>query len=767
MDESERLLQAVKEYRSGNEEAFSVMYEEGSKYLYVCIRKVIGGNDNAQDIIRDIMQDTWLEVVRSIKNLDKDESFLFWAGRIATNKCHAYIKKNKKYVLLEEDDTTLEQLSDSDEIIPESVMQNKELQRLLREIIDTRLTEMQRLCIVAYFYNRQKQSEIAKDLGIPENTVKTHLARGKAKIEEGIKEIEKDNYTRLHSIAPFFLLLLQEDIRNAVIPAELTEGIFRVTGMSMSAGIAEGAAAATEAAVAGTAAAETAASEAVVQKVAEKGIKGLLKKVASASVKAKIMTCVAVLGIAGIAGGVFLYAEAEEQRQEAEYRKEQDKEEKQEAEYREERNKEEKQEMESQSDEAEEPENDREEAAWTKYYQSILTNMTSRSPSKVDTFDLYDFDQDGIPEIIFLDSEEKTQGSVAKYIPETKQLEYFSYDLRSTIFSMYSVEEIKYSLGYIGNYIIKIEQADYVMEEGYEDAKERYITFYEVDENDMQPTVSIQWGSWTGRLEDANDYGISYQNGKERIGTSMKYGEVMEIIELVEEQMQPFSYTTDGESEVAARIEEFQNHGAYKEPGALIELIVGGGDDAVIKTIEVTVTGTEPPTWQQAYRQFLLDSVDIYAAFDLHDFDANGTPELICSNSGNVKDIYTYYDGKIREVQMHVVRTDGNRTLAYGDESNDLYEIYEVWVSDGNGRTLEAELVRFYFTYSVETDSCMFVPYEEYIDTAQVANFEFGIVRNGEPIDKELFLENHEKATYTKIYSSDITKEFEAYEKGN
>ena len=54
--------------------------------------------------------------------------------------------------LLNEEDDSFDNLSDSDNIIPEEIMQSKEKQRLLREIIDTELTEMQKLCIVAYYY---------------------------------------------------------------------------------------------------------------------------------------------------------------------------------------------------------------------------------------------------------------------------------------------------------------------------------------------------------------------------------------------------------------------------------------------------------------------------------------------------------------------------------------------------------------------------------------------------------------------------------------
>ena len=177
MEISLQLKNAIKEYKQGDKNAFTTIYKESEKYIYTCIYDVMKGNNNALDMTLDVMGDTYLEISQSIGQLRNDESFLSWAAKIASRKCYAYLKKNKREILLGEEDTTFEQLADDDYIIPEEVMQNREAQRLLREIIDRDLNEMQKLCIIGFYYNEQKQSEIAKELGIPESTVKTHLSR--------------------------------------------------------------------------------------------------------------------------------------------------------------------------------------------------------------------------------------------------------------------------------------------------------------------------------------------------------------------------------------------------------------------------------------------------------------------------------------------------------------------------------------------------------------------------------------------------------------
>lgn len=268
MESTAELKQAVKKYREGKEEAFNQLYEESSRYIYTCIYKVMGGNDNVQDSVCDIMQDTYVEISKNIAQLDNENSFLSWAGTIATRKCYAWLKKNKKYVLLHEEDDTLENLMDDDNIIPEDIMQDREKQRLVREIIDTQLTEMQKLCIIAFYYNEQKQSEIAQELGIPENTVKTNLSRARTKIKENVLELEKKQGTRLYSAAPLLVLLFKEDVLACTVPKGITESVLASVPSAS-------------------------------------GIGKIVRKIAEASTKTKVMVSIAAVGIIG--GTVLLW----------------------------------------------------------------------------------------------------------------------------------------------------------------------------------------------------------------------------------------------------------------------------------------------------------------------------------------------------------------------------------------------------------------------------------------------------------------------------
>lgn len=300
---------AVFNYKNGDDKAFIDVYELSKKYIQVCIRNVVIREYAVDDVILDMMQETYLEVSKSINQLTDNKDFLSWASTIANRKCFAYIKKNRKTILLDDEDTTFDTLADSDDIIPESIIQDKEKQRLLKSIIDNSLSDIQKLCVVGYYYNEQKQEEIASELGLPLNTVKTNLSRAKAKIKEGVLTLEKNKGTKLYSVAPFMLFLFSQEVQTCTVPDSVSTII--LNGVSETLSLAAGAAGTSGATgtVGATVATETigAAGTTGIMTTTSitKGV-GLVSKIACLSVKAKII--LATVALIAMSGGAVTLA---------------------------------------------------------------------------------------------------------------------------------------------------------------------------------------------------------------------------------------------------------------------------------------------------------------------------------------------------------------------------------------------------------------------------------------------------------------------------
>ena len=159
--------------------------KKNKKVYYLCMEFLVGRSlkNNLYNLgLQDIMQETYMEIFRHIDSLQNINMFFSWVGTIATRKTYEYIKKTRKYVLYNAIDI-LNYITNVNEIVPEEVVQNKEARSMIHGIIQNELTEIQQCCIVKYFFYQMKQSEIARELNISENSVKSHLLRAKSKIK--------------------------------------------------------------------------------------------------------------------------------------------------------------------------------------------------------------------------------------------------------------------------------------------------------------------------------------------------------------------------------------------------------------------------------------------------------------------------------------------------------------------------------------------------------------------------------------------------------
>ena len=201
MKTSETLQKAVAKYRKGNEAGFNELYQGSYGYLYTCIKHIV----QQEELTLDMLQETYLEISKSIGQLEKTENFLNWAAMIANRKCYAYLKRQNVLQVVQAEEEFLENVVEDEAFIPEEILQNQEKQRLMREIIDG-LSAEQRLCIMGYYYNEMKQEDMAREFDMPLNTVKTHLRRAKEEIKKKVIDLDKKQGTRLYSLAPFLVL---------------------------------------------------------------------------------------------------------------------------------------------------------------------------------------------------------------------------------------------------------------------------------------------------------------------------------------------------------------------------------------------------------------------------------------------------------------------------------------------------------------------------------------------------------------------------------
>lgn len=117
------------------------------------------------DLAGDITQESCLEIMNTLENLRKPESFLSWAGRIVTHKCSRYYRQAKKEVYLEENEdgeTILDRLpDDSRGSLPEQVQEDKEFKRIMWDMLDS-IPPEQRQALLLYYMEEFQWGKLRK-----------------------------------------------------------------------------------------------------------------------------------------------------------------------------------------------------------------------------------------------------------------------------------------------------------------------------------------------------------------------------------------------------------------------------------------------------------------------------------------------------------------------------------------------------------------------------------------------------------------------------
>lgn len=206
--------------QSGNEDAFNELYERYYRLVYFIAYELTRSDADA----KDILQDTFLQVRRSIHSLQDTERFKPWLNRIVINKCKNLFR-SRRHVDLDQDDLWYQYHVNEERryMLPEANLHERSDQRIIHEMLG-RLSITQREVLIMRYFQHMSMKEMAEVLEVPEGTVKTRLMYGKNHLKKMILDYEAANDTKLDfhlegaSLSLLFLHLYEQGM---VTPAPL------------------------------------------------------------------------------------------------------------------------------------------------------------------------------------------------------------------------------------------------------------------------------------------------------------------------------------------------------------------------------------------------------------------------------------------------------------------------------------------------------------------------------------------------------------------
>lgn len=182
-----RLIEACQE---GDSSAFNLLVWRWEKPLYNFIYKYVGDATLAEDLV----QDTFIRVLKSIRRYTHLGSFSTWLYRIAINLCKDHIKRKRLPLISLHDYYTTgsgERIYVQDRIQDEGARTDESLKAEEREELVRRLLaslpEEERIVILLKEYQELTFREIAEVLDVPEGTVKSRLYHALRSMRESLE----------------------------------------------------------------------------------------------------------------------------------------------------------------------------------------------------------------------------------------------------------------------------------------------------------------------------------------------------------------------------------------------------------------------------------------------------------------------------------------------------------------------------------------------------------------------------------------------------
>ena len=176
----------IAQERRSQERVYELFY---GKMMSVCLRYT-----KNHDQAKDILQDGFIKVFRSVEKFNREGSFEGWIRRIMVNTAIDYFRRAKNSYLLLGEERSIEDFGDMDEedvLVDESPEEVQDLRPA--DVINAmqKLTPAYRTVFNLFVFEEMTHKEIAEVLGINVGTSKSNFAKAKHNLKKLLKKEHK------------------------------------------------------------------------------------------------------------------------------------------------------------------------------------------------------------------------------------------------------------------------------------------------------------------------------------------------------------------------------------------------------------------------------------------------------------------------------------------------------------------------------------------------------------------------------------------------
>ena len=170
------LYRLCQRFIKGEEKAFNEIYEDTKGKIFANIYSYVKSKEASEDILSE----TYIRFINSIKDITPDRSILGYLYTISRNLSLNYIEKNKRFV--NDSSTFLDSAANEED----DYLDNSDIIKVMKDILSPDMFNV----IILHLVNGLDYKEIATTLNKNENTIRWQYNEGLKKVREALKDDE-------------------------------------------------------------------------------------------------------------------------------------------------------------------------------------------------------------------------------------------------------------------------------------------------------------------------------------------------------------------------------------------------------------------------------------------------------------------------------------------------------------------------------------------------------------------------------------------------
>jgi RNA polymerase sigma-70 factor (ECF subfamily) len=187
-DTTETLVQRCVE---GDQSAWDLIVSQYWRKVFNVAYKFVGKHDEAEDLTQDI----FLKIFKSIGTFDRRANFQTWLISVSRNLCidhYRSVRKERQTINRDVDAIDVSVVSHDQNQL--EALEQRDRVALLRKALAS-LPETLRTAVRMRDLQELSYQEIARELDLPEGTVKSRINRGRAELARQIKKLRGKDYS--------------------------------------------------------------------------------------------------------------------------------------------------------------------------------------------------------------------------------------------------------------------------------------------------------------------------------------------------------------------------------------------------------------------------------------------------------------------------------------------------------------------------------------------------------------------------------------------